>query len=236
MYRSTALTAALAASLFVLVACKNEQTPNDDQPKETTAQSVEATTSATTQDANSDTRAAAKSAAEDSPEFEVREYERGPYAEEFLQLEVFWNDEKAMLAPCMEPQPGAKCKRKGVPVTKGAKLEFDKSHIHVTPRVLTAKTDMTVRLGNEDVQLKAGDPLALYVYQGEGVCALATPTRYDEASVCPSARDFDNFPDSKGGTAMTLQPEKVDWWVHMSDGWVNLDLERVRVEKSQTEP
>lgn len=224
----------LAAAL-TMGGCKT-----DNSPSRMTGEAVEVEKN---EPRGSDELAAAEPAAarpektspDEEPSYEVREYERTPWSEEYLDVKLFWDAEQAMLSPCAAPSGSARCKRKGPTLKKGDELSWKNSRIRVTPRIMTAKKEVDLSLSKESLALKPGEELAFYVYHGEGMCAVAVDDIYAEGVACPTDDAFDNFPEVKGGTAQTLQPADVEWWIEMDDGWVQIDTDRVRVEFGKIE-
>ncbi|MBA2662656.1 MAG: hypothetical protein H0U74_10205 [Bradymonadaceae bacterium] len=167
---------------------------------------------------------------EPKPAFAERELEGAPFKEENLVVRVFWNADTATLNPCDEPSKEALCKSNGPSIERGQELSWTYSLVRVKPRILRAKHDLQYRIHGADKSFAAGTELGLYLYQGEGSCAVELAGLYDEFTSCPSPEDFENYPDGEGEKARQLAPSEYDWWVQSEQGWYRIDRERMRIE------
>jgi hypothetical protein len=162
--------------------------------------------------------------------FPEREFEGPPFKEEHLRTRVFWKAPKTRLTTCKEPRTTSRCTAHGPIVEPGDELEWKYAIVRVKPRLLTAKHEVEMSIHGQPMTLKAGTVVALYLYQGEGTCSIATGHLFDEATTCPLPQDFENYPPPAGTTFETLAPDSYTWWIERDEGWIRIQPEQVRIE------
>lgn len=166
--------------------------------------------------------------------FPEREFEGSPLREEHHQTRVFWTGDKTRLTTCKAAFDPSDCSPHGPILEPGEELTWKYSVFRVKPRLLSAKHEVEMHIHGMPMTLKAGTVVALYTYQGEGTCAVATGHLYDEATTCPLREDFDNYPPDLSTTAKTLAPADYTWWVQRDEGWVHIRPELVRINFEST--
>jgi len=163
--------------------------------------------------------------------FPERQFAGTPLIEEHHRVLVFWDSDKRRLNICKKPENEGSCAKRGAIVKRGDEITWKNSIYRVRPRILTARNE--VKLNNihgKSTTIPKGTHVALYVYQGEGTCAIAVGNLFDPGVNCPRREDFDGYPEPRNSTAKTLAPRDYTWWVELDKGWIRLDPSEIRVE------
>lgn len=168
---------------------------------------------------------------QEGPIFPEKQFDGTPLQEEHHQVRVFWNSGESRLTACKEPDEKSSCAKQGPIVNRGDEITWKKSIIRVRPRILTARHEVKIyKVNGESMTIPKSTHVALYVYQGEGTCAIAVGNLFEQGANCPQREDFDGYPEPGNGTAQTLAPRDYTWWVERDEGWIRLDPKEIRVK------
>jgi hypothetical protein len=217
-------------AMLCATACeKQKDAPGDETTKTAAATPTTAAPTTAAGDTTSTTTASQK-----DPKYPKKTFDQHPYVAEHHRLSLHWTGDPTQLEVCPTPSRGGDCAPKGPKVERGDRLEFSKSKSEVTPRVLVAKEDATLHFGSEKVAVPKGEEVALYIYQGEGTCALAVGERFAEGVSCPMRESFSGLKEGATKTVEAMEPAELDWWIQLDEGWALVDPERTRVEQKST--